>query len=79
MPFCVTPMANETWVDVGPGMHCPRLNSSLNTVSDIHRFPSTNAFWKMPMCAAGPPNAVQPISTNEWKMSLNEALTSYNA
>jgi hypothetical protein len=30
----------------------------------------------MPMCAAGPPNAVQPISTNEWKMSLNEALTS---
>ena len=37
---------------------------------------STNAFWKMPMCAAGPPNAVQPMSTNEKKMSLYVAWTS---
>ena len=74
MPFCVTPMANDTCVDVGPGMHCPSDNNSLNTVELIHFFVSTKTFSKMPMCAAGPPNAVQPMSTKEKKMSLYVAV-----
>ena len=75
MPFWTTPMAKDTCVDVGPGMHCPRESSSLNTVGDIHRFASTKTFSKRPMCAAGPPNAVQPMSTKLQKMSLYEAFT----
>ena len=70
MPFWTTPMANDTCVDVGPGMHCPKESSSLKTVIDIHRLVSTKTFWKMPMCAAGPPNAVHPIKTKLQKMSL---------
>jgi hypothetical protein len=54
---------------VGPGMHWPKLNNSAKMVLEIHFLPSTKTFWKMPMCAAGPPNAVQPINMNARKMS----------
>lgn len=40
-PFLSTPMPNETWVLVGPGIHWPRANSSAYTSSLIHRSLST--------------------------------------
>ena len=45
----------------------------MNTVRDIQFFASTKTFWNTPMCAAGPPNALHPSTTNERKMSLNVA------
>ena len=39
MPCWVTPMAKDTCVEVGPGMHWPSDRSSLNTVVDIQRLP----------------------------------------
>lgn len=30
-PFFSTPMAKAIWVEVGPGMHCPNISSSVNT------------------------------------------------
>eukprot|EP00959_Pyramimonas_sp_CCMP1952_P457885 9475701-Pyramimonas_sp.AAC.2 len=52
-----------TWVEVGPGRHCPRARSSANTEADSHRCFWTNVFSKTPMWAAGPPKANTRAST----------------
>jgi len=68
-PFFVVPMANDICVELGPGMHWQTAKSSVKTSADIHCICSTKSFWKSPTCAAGPPNAVQPISTKLLAMS----------
>ncbi len=35
-PLCTTPMAKETWVEVGPGRHWDRPSSSRKTADDSH-------------------------------------------
>ncbi len=42
VPFCVTPMAKDTWVEVGPGMHWHSASSSRKTVEVSHFNFSTN-------------------------------------
>ena len=55
MPRFTTPIANDIWVEVGPGRHWHRASNSRKTDELIHLRRSTITFWKMPMWAAGPP------------------------
>mmetsp|Transcript_95603 Transcript_95603/g.247202 ORF Transcript_95603/g.247202 Transcript_95603/m.247202 type:complete len:210 (+) Transcript_95603:998-1627(+) len=75
-PFLVVPMANDICVELGPGMHWQTAKSSVKTAADIQPICSTKSFWKSPTCAAGPPNAVQPISTKFLAMSPKPTTTS---
>mmetsp|Transcript_32632 Transcript_32632/g.104182 ORF Transcript_32632/g.104182 Transcript_32632/m.104182 type:complete len:279 (+) Transcript_32632:1053-1889(+) len=68
------PMAVAICVDVGPGIACPSDMSSMKRCSSSHFFfPSTNVLRKRPMCACGPPNAMNPIGKNAMVTSSRRA------
>eukprot|EP00962_Isochrysis_galbana_P023194 scaffold6969_cov122-Isochrysis_galbana.AAC.5 len=67
-------MAVAICVDVGPGIACPSDMSSMKRCSSSHFFfPSTNVLRKRPMCACGPPNAMNPIGKNAMVTSSRRA------
>ena len=43
-PLCTTPMAKDTWVEVGPGRHCDKPSSSRKTADDSHLSFSTKTY-----------------------------------
>eukprot|EP00961_Rhodomonas_salina_P003003 41175-Rhodomonas_salina.1 len=57
-------MEMRTCVEEGPGKHCPSAKSSMKTEEDSHLSCEQKTVWNIPMCAAGPPKAVQPSGAN---------------